>query len=210
MIEDEDPKHFDRQMVKWTRVVGWFTALLFIANAIGLFFIEEQWRVANKSQVDTREQLRAAVGFQTINEQVFLDKDGKLVSIGFQPIFNNAGGTRTSKFLGWFSVRYFEKEIPNNIDLSKPYEKIETKNQLLPAGSISSFEMVSLGAEYVDKIVNQAGIGLIWGHADWADIFSPSDEHFIDFCFKLEPLTLQDGKKIVKPISYKQECNNSK
>ena len=208
--QEEDPKHLDRQMVRWTRVVGWFTALLFVANAVGLFFIWEQWRVANKSQIDTREQLRAAVGFQNLNEQVFLDKDGKIISIGFQPQFNNAGGTRTSRFRAWFSVQYFEKEVPNNLDFSKSYTKIEVQDQVLPAAGITNLETVALSAEYIDKIVHQNGVGLVWGHSDWADIFEPSDGHVINFCFKLEPIALPDGKTFVKPIIYKPECNNSK
>jgi hypothetical protein len=208
--EAEDPRHLDRQMVKWTRVVGWFTALLFIANVAGLFFIWEQWRVASKSQIDTREQLRAAVGFQTTNEQVIVGKDGKIASLGIQAQFNNAGGTRTAVFRAWFSVQYFDKAEPNNLDFSKPYTKVDITDNILPAGGVSNLETVGFSAEYIDKVVNKEGVALYWGHSEWADIFTPSDIHVINFCFRLEPVTLTDGKIVVKPITYKPDCNNSK
>jgi hypothetical protein len=207
--EAEDPKHLDRQMVKWTRVVGWFTALLFIANAIGLFFIWAQWNVASKSQIDVREQLRAAVTYQQLAEIMYSDATGKVTAYGFQPQFINSGGTRTGVFRPWYSIKYFDKEVPYNMDFSKPIERVDIVDAVLPANGTSQLTIVSLGAEYIDKIAKKDGVGLIWGHVDWADIFEPKKIHSIDICLLLESITTVDGKTALRPVPYKPECNNA-
>jgi hypothetical protein len=116
---EDDPKYLDRQMVRWTRVVGRFTALLFFANALGLFFIYQQWKVANDAQVDTREQLRAVVQFTGGNLLITTDKDQKPTFQTFVGNFQNYGGTRTAKFYAWDSLHFFPNSVPNSLDFSK-------------------------------------------------------------------------------------------
>jgi hypothetical protein len=57
----EAPSQLDRQMVKWTRAVAIFTGLLFIASAVGNYFIYGQYQALNDQLRDSREQLRASV-----------------------------------------------------------------------------------------------------------------------------------------------------
>ena len=119
------PSRFEQDLVKWTKSVAQFTGLLFLANAIGLFFIYEQWKVASDAQTDTRQQLRALVTYQGMGENIINDPNGKPIGFVFQPTYFNSGGTRTAIFHVWQSIHYFEKSVPDNIDLTKPLEKID-------------------------------------------------------------------------------------
>jgi hypothetical protein len=99
--QNEAPTQVERDMVRWTRAVAWFTGLLFLANVVSNFFIFQQWKVANDAQVDTREQLRAVVTLRNMQEVLVNGKDGKIIAYAFTPVFFNSGGTRTSQFKAW-------------------------------------------------------------------------------------------------------------
>src|SRR6266849_11073847 len=120
-----------RDLVKWTRAVAGFTFLLFLANAVSNFFIYQQWVVANRAQIDTREQLRAVVVFPGAQVVPVNDKDGKPAAYGFIAQFQNVGGTRTAKFNAWVSIHYFDVSVPNSLDLSKPWEKVEAQTVVI-------------------------------------------------------------------------------
>ena len=142
----------DQEMVRWTRAVAIFTFFLVATSVVSDWFIFQQWSVANKAQTDTREQLRAVVTYQLMNEFVINDKDGKPLAYAVQPQYVNSGGTRTATFIAWQSIHYFEQGIPNNLDLSKPYDKIELTNQVIAANTGSNLQPVTLSAVDADKV----------------------------------------------------------
>jgi len=60
------------------------------------------------------------------------------------------------------------------------------------------------------KLVSQKqGIALIWGHADWADIFEPNKIHPISFCMRFETISTIGGPAALKPVPYQADCNKS-
>jgi hypothetical protein len=208
---DRPSNEFERRLVRWTGAVALFTFMLFAANIVSNFFIYQQWRVANDAQTDTRAQLRAVVTLQGINANILNDKDGKLLAYAFQPVFVNSGGTRTAVFSAWQSIHYFEKDVPNNADFSKPYEKIDLgSGSVLGANGTSILQPVTLSADEVNKVIQRQGLALIWGHVEWADIFDPGKVHPINFCMTLEPVAAIGGPVVLRTVPYKAECNNAK
>lgn len=210
-----DPRNawWFKQPAAIDRFTGWlvlWTAFLFAANVVTNVFIWQQWKVANASQVDTREQLRAVVTYQLMNEFVVNDKDGKPIAYAFQAQFYNSGGTRTAFFRPWVSIHYFDNEVPNNLDLTKPWSKFEPTSTILGGNSVSQMQPVTITANEADKVRQKQGVALIWGHADYADIFQPNKIHLIDFCLTLESITTIDGKSVLQPVPYKPECNINK
>lgn len=214
------PSQLDRDMVKWTRAVAWFTGLLFVANAVGLFFIWQQWRVANASQVDTREQLRAVVTYEGATFVALPDKDGKVVAWDAIANFHNFGATRTASFQGWVSIKYFDGAVPNNIDVNKPYLQVEIGNVVI--GPNSPYQIgAAVPAEDVQKAIDKKGVILFWGFGQYSDIFDPPNIKPIHFCLlitPLVPLQRQEGQGgqgdqrhiAFQPAPYRPDCNTSK
>ena len=131
---------------------------------------------------------------QTINEVVNGGKDGKSLAYVFIPQFYNSDGTRTAHFAGWVSVHYFPDKIPNNIDLTKPFEKVQLSDSVIGPNSPYPFAPVTLKGEEIDKVLNGEGVALIWGRVDWSDIFEPNKQQTISFCRLLKPARTTDGK----------------
>jgi hypothetical protein len=130
--------------------------LLFLASAVSDWFVYGQYRVLNEQQRDTREQLRASVTQQAINEVLYADRDGKVTGYVFIPQFYNSGGTRTAHFNGWVSVKYFEEKVPNNIDLNKPYEKVDFRDVVIGPNSPLQLAAVTLTPDEIAKVQRKA------------------------------------------------------
>jgi len=200
------------EMVRWTRAVAVFTGFLVIANVIANFFIHQQWVTANRAQSDTREQLRAVVAFAGFD--VIIQKgpppDNKTLAYAFAAKFQNFGGTRTNSFRAWDSIQYFDKEVPNNVDLSKPRLAVDIANATIGPNSPYSLQALTLSPEEADKIAKKEGIALIWGWAEYSDVFQPSDIHPLRFCVVLSPINTTTGEVVPQPMPYKNECNSNK
>lgn len=141
----------DRAMVRWTRAVAVFTFFLIVTSAVSDWFIYQQYKVANNSQVDTRAQLRAVVTYTGGTQQITNGKDGKPAYYSLFPSFQNFGGTRTAHFSGWANIRYFDGKVPENMDFTKPADKIDIAEAIIGPNSPYQFQPLSVTAEQVDK-----------------------------------------------------------
>jgi hypothetical protein len=155
--KEEQSAGLDQAMVKWTSAVAVFTGLLFLANAIGLFFIEEQWRIANRSQADLREQLRAVVSYDGITVIPANIKDGKPTAYAFITKFHNFGATRTYEFKAWVSVHYFDESVPNSQDFTKPWDKVDVNNAIVGPGADIFMAPLTVNPDYAAKAMNKEG-----------------------------------------------------
>ena len=197
-----------RKMVAWTRVVGVFTGLLFVASVIADGFIYWQASTANTTQSDVREQSRAFVTFLGAQQINFNDPSGTTINYNFQTHYHNWGTTRTNEFHGWTSVKYFEKEVPNNADFSKPYEAVPFIPGII-GGNGDAFQVVNLPAGDAIKAKNNQGVVIIWGLGEWADIYHPDIVNPVRFCLKLVPAQSNgDNNIIFQPNVFKPECNS--
>ncbi len=209
MNNDTDHSKNETLMAKWTRNVGIFTFLLVIVTGISDFVIYQQWRLSNSQMIDTREQLRAFVSGPNFAEVVAKKADGKL-RYGFVAQFQNSGGTRTAKFNGWNSIKYFPGEIPNNLDLSKPWMKIDPAEVVIGPNGVAQLSPITIEDDEAHKTLNKEGEVLIWGRAEFADIFQPTVMHPLSFCFLLIPAGTDDrGQITFTPRPYRNECNTS-
>lgn len=203
----EESSKAHRDIARWTGVVAIFTVVLAFATLISTYFIYGQWKAAVDAQADSREQSRAFVAFAG-GTQVINDKDSVTINYVFLMKFHNWGATRASKFAGWTSVHYFPTAIPNSQDFAKPFDKLnETYVNPLGANSEGSFP-VSLSAEDAINAKNNKGVVVIWGHADWADIYHPDISYPVNFCLTLKPMSSDGDNRIVfQPVPLKPECN---
>src|SRR6185312_7621395 len=135
-------------------------------------------------------------------------KDNKIIYYAFAPQFQNYGGTRTSLFHAWASVHYFGT-VPNNIDLTRPYDKVDNVEQVIAPNSFVQIGPVGIGGDDLEKALAADGFSLLWGHADYADIFSPATIHHISFCVALRPVHTSDGKTVLGVSPYRPDCNSS-
>ncbi len=204
MTDTEGDPH--KTIARWTGAVAFFTFVLACATIASSYYISGQLSAMTNAQNDAREQLRAYVTYEG-GSQIINDKAGETINYIFAPIFHNWGGTRTSKFLGWASVHYFPGTVPNSQDFSKPFDAITNYNTTLGANSAQPIP-VSLPAPDAIKAKNNEGIVVIWGHADWADIYHPENVYPVSFCFTLKPVSSDgDNHIIFQPVPYKPECN---
>ena len=198
-------------MVSWTRAVAVFTFFLVVTSAVSDWFIYQQYKVANDSQVDTRAQLRAVITYTGGSQQVANGKDGKPAYYAIAPTFQNFGGTRTAHFVGWTNVRFFEGKIPENMDFNKPADKIDLAESVIGPNSIYQFQPITVSIDQIEKAKRQEGTILLWGHAEWSDIFSPEKMHQIGLCFGLNPSDhTTDGQTVLIPAPYRNDCNYNK
>jgi hypothetical protein len=153
--------------------------------------------------------LRAFVNIVGVNQAIVPDKDNKPAFYFFQPVFQNYGSTRTATFTAWASIKYFDGGVPNNQDLTKPFSKINPSNTIIGQNGIYPMQPVDITAEEQGKIIAKQGVGLLWGHADFADIFNPATIHPISFCYLLNPIQATNGQIVLQPIPYRPECNSN-
>jgi hypothetical protein len=205
----------------FTGLLAIFTFLLIVANAVGLYLILKQWETAANTQKDTREQLRALIAL-SLNTPVFPANfvNNKPTVYAFVASFHNYGGTRTANFTAWASVKYFDGEVPNNQDFSKPYVKTDNlQNAVIAPNGDIQVAPVTVTSDEVAKAVNKQGVIVLWGHADWADVFNTSQIHHISFCLSPNPVPSPvpppTGSSVFQPdfifqtAPFKAECNAS-
>jgi hypothetical protein len=195
-----------RWVAAFTFVLAAATIILAVATIVSTYFILGQWKAAVDAQADSREQLRAYVTFSG-GVQITNDKEGKSINYIFAPQFRNWGATRTSKFSAWASLKYFPGDVPNNQDLTKPFDRIETQNTIIGANGVAQL-LVSLSSDEAIQAKNGKGVVIIWGRGDWADIYNPNAVYHVNFCLTLKPISSDGDNHIVfQPILYKAECN---
>lgn len=204
-------------LIRWTRKVAIFTGvlagvtfLLVVANIIANVFIYQQWHVASQAQEDSRAQLRALVTIGGGQITITNDKDGNPKYYSFMPLFQNFGSTRTNKFNAWYNIHYFPGKVPDNMDFSKPMEQISTTTIIIGPNSAPLVQPVTVGREEIEHALHGDGAIIIWGHAEYSDVFSPNDVRTVGFCFLLTPTTnTTNGQIAINPTSYRNDCNNT-
>jgi hypothetical protein len=194
-------------MVRWTRAVAIFTLLLVLTSAITDVFIYLQLKIASDAQVDSRSQLRAWVTFQGATVLVTNDKDNKPAFYSIVPTFQNFGGTRTARFNGWTNIQFFEGDVPNNVDLTKPRLKIDTADTVIGPNSIYQLAPITFTANEVDRADKKESTLLMWGRAQWSDVFEPSVSHDISVCIVFTPTSkTTNGQVALQAVPYRTDC----
>jgi len=217
--QEADPNKAHRDIARWTLAVAVFTFLLFVVSGVSDYFIWQQYVVANEAQRDTREQLRAVVN-PVGGEAIYSTSptpDHKILAITFIANFRNNGGTRTAWFHGWISAHYFDGAgPPNNLDLTKPYDKIDTSDTVIGPNAVTGVGPATIFGNDVDRLLARQGIGLVWGYVEYADIFDPAKSHPIGFCLLVTPVqpnpAVPPGGLPPLPslTPYRSDCNYSR
>jgi hypothetical protein len=200
----------EAMMALWTRRVGQFTLLLVIVTGISDFFIFKQWRIATEQMQDTREQLKAYIAPPNVGGITQNDKDGKPIIYAFFTRFQNSGGTRTANMRAWASVHYFEGTVPNSHDTSKPWNAIPVTPTITIGGNSGiSLSPVTITPDEARHALNKDGVVLLWGYAEYANVFEPIKMHHIRFCYLMNAATDASGNIGFQQQPYKDECNAS-
>jgi hypothetical protein len=210
-----DASRVDLDLVKWTKSVARFTGLLvlatgllFLANLIASVFIYLQYKVANDTQTDTREQLRAVVTYVGANVIVTNDKDNKPAFYSIFANFHNFGGTRTARFRAWDSIHYFEGNVPNNVDFSKPFSNLDLSDAVIGPNSQYQLSAITISQETAEKAMKKEGSILYWGEAEYSDIFTPTTTHNLAFCLSITPTANTTNGQVALTLNpYRNDCN---
>jgi hypothetical protein len=203
-IDGSDPR---RDIARWARAIAGFAFLLLVVSAVSDWFIYQQYRIANDTQRDTREQLRAFVSLSGIIAGNVLDKDGKVTHRSVAIQLENSGGTRTARSRAWASLHYFDGNIPDSLDLSKPWTHIDARTLSLGAGAVTLLAPSTITEDEAEKANKKLGRVLLWGSYEYADIFNPGIVYPVSFCFVMEPTPTIDGGFTFSPVPYRDDCN---
>jgi hypothetical protein len=157
---------------------------------------------ANRDQVAIlKSQLRANLKVRI--ESATINQDSKPVAWIFTPVWTNAGGTDAVQASGWDDIEFFDSAIPDSFDFltarHPPGQAISVTQ-----GDEFMQPTKSLSAEQVQKIIDQKGNAIIWGHIEYGDVFPKSPRHHIHYCLRVFPANI--GTLISFPL-YKSECN---
>jgi len=173
--------------------------------------IREHATVMTNTVTSGRQQQRAAVvSYEPGPVFQMNDKDNRQ-SFAFSVTFQNFGGTRTSKFHAWHSVRYFENGVPNSLDLTKPEGKIEAVTGLVASPNTPIvMQPLSVSAEESARALKKDGAILQWGYAEYADIFELDKLHRLRFCYVMEPAATPSGPGTgFQPVPFQNDCNGN-
>jgi hypothetical protein len=139
------------------------------------------------------------------------NKDGKPEYYSFMPVFQNFGATRTDRFNAWYSIHYFVGNVPENWDFTKPETKLTTADIIIGPNSAPLLQPVTITALDVDNALKNSGSIIIWGHAEYSDVFSPKESRPMNFCFRETPTTnTTTGQIAFVPTAYRSDCNTSR
>jgi len=203
------------QMVRWTKAVAIFTAVLAILNVPTLAFVGWQAHTAAQAARETRAQLRAVMQFTGVQSIIGVMEETLTPSYGFFSQFQNLGGTRAEQVTAWQSVTYFEGSVPFNTDLSKPAKDVESASPTtVGANANLGIAPVAVKPAEIEKAVNRQGVIIIWGNLTYRDIYNPDVKRSVSFCQRLSPTPQdsKDGKERVMIFAvspFRSDCNKS-
>ncbi len=151
--KDDPDSSFDRDLVKWTRVVAILTGgLIFVGllqfggSLLGWNAVKSTATDAKISQEISHRQLRAYVALVGVTTFPAKYADGS-AGYGFAVSFHNYGTTPALGFHAWISAHYFPKVVPNALDVSKPYDVLpQIYPATLPPGANVPMQAVSVPA----------------------------------------------------------------
>lgn len=141
---------------------------------------------------------------------VLHDKNnGKLLGINFSAHFQNAGGPQIGHFNGWISTHYFGDVIPTNFDLTQPYNKTNISSQIIKSFTTLDLGPATIPAEDAAKLLARKGMALVWGRAEYSDIFEPNKMHAISFCLLADMTPGVHDESGLRMTLYRSDCNTN-
>jgi len=161
--------------------------LVILAIVVQIHIYREQWKVM-KGSTDIAERAlvagqRAYVSCSVIEIGHAVDGTGRVTYYIFTPRWDNDGNTPTRNFLNHVSRRVYEGRIPKDWDVEDmwddgipPDERKAVAAGIGPKRFIKG-QSVSIPLEDVVKVVSEAKQALIWGWAEYDDVFPNTPKH---------------------------------
>ncbi len=116
----------------------------------------------------------------------------EITNCTIQPVWENSGTTPTRSGRTHVNWRYFERSIPSEFDLA---DFDDVGNRILAYDSYAplvigpkstSFSsVITIDASTVRMVREMQGRVLIWGWAEYDDIFNDSGRHRTEFCYQM-------------------------
>jgi len=212
----------DRDLVRWTRVVGVFTGLLFIAAILQfcamrgqLIAMQRQLAEMTVQSSITEAQLRPRLSLSIhtggelkgATNQGSPDVDARLVT----PVWKNFGVVDPEGLVGWVRVQPF----PGSGFLE--YEKrgaalsqgsaIATPLDQTDKGTFEQYSVMVEGA-YTRAVLTGTAQVIVWGGIQYRDPFPESPIHHFIWC-RVLMLTVVDGVRKAAWFPYSDDCNKA-
>ncbi len=113
-------------------------------------------------------------------------------SCSVQPIWENGGTTPVRNGRSHVSWKYFERAIPADVELADFDEKgnrivIQDDYQPLTIGprGMAQAPVIMIEGQTIRSVRENLGRLLIWGWAEYDDIFEGSPRHRFEFCYQM-------------------------
>lgn len=135
--------------------------------------------------------------------------NGKPTAYAFIGRYHNYGTTRTSHAEGWISTHYFKDTVPNSQDFTKPWDKLENINTIVGGNSDRLVGPVAVGADDVQNALNNRGTIVVWGRANWVDVYQRDKEKNLNFCYSMNPSQTPSGDIVFQIAPFRTDCNTS-
>ena len=151
---------------------------------------ERSAHIANQALVAAQ---RAYVVFKEFNVNVTrVPPLDEISHCTIQPVWENSGTTPTRNGRTYVNWRYFPGSIPSDFDFA---DFDEMGNRILAYESYSALVMgpksksfspaIAIDASTVRMVRELEGRVLIWGWAEYDDIFEDSTRHRTEFCYQM-------------------------
>jgi hypothetical protein len=196
------------------------TDLSLIAFAIFLVMIailQGQWlkRSVETSEMSTRIFHAAMVATQrayvVLREfQVHVTRPSSIEDVQsctVQPIWENAGTTPTRNGRSYVNWRYFDRAVPDDFDFADyddNGERLSGSDRYLPMTigprGLSFSPAIVMDGSTVRMVRELQGRVLIWGWAEYDDVFENSSRHRTEFCYQMSVA----GSATASHISFSQ------
>jgi hypothetical protein len=152
--------------------------------------VEEASRIVDSTMIATQ---RAYVVFREFQVNVTrLSAIEDIQSCTIQPIWENAGTTPTRNGRAHVNWRYFERAIPNDFDLADFDEmgnRVVSYDSYLPLvigpRGTSFSPVIVIEGSTIRNVRELQGRVLIWGWAEYDDVFEGSRRHRTEFCYQM-------------------------
>jgi hypothetical protein len=151
---------------------------------------ERSAAVVDRAMVATQ---RAYVVFKEFRVNVNkLSPIEEIQSVTVQPVWENSGTTPTRNGRSHINWRYFERSIPNDVDLADFDDMgnrvlaYESYSPLVIGPKSTSFSsLILIDGSTIRMVREMQGRVLIWGWCEYDDVFENTRRHRTEFCYQL-------------------------
>jgi hypothetical protein len=174
---------------------NFFNLLIAFAVIAQVLIYRKQWQVMKQStDIAERALVAGQRAYVSVTFKAVAHMDGetsKITDYAFTPIWQNDGNTPTRDMRNHVSIRLFEGPIPRNWDVRdiwsdgvSPDEGNRVALGIAP-GRFLEGQSIAVSLDEMVKIVSETKTALLWGWAEYDDVFPKTKKHVTRFAVQI-------------------------